>query len=86
MLDHETGVRGYGLKEFLEPYWAGRDRFEDVFNTLGRRTDEPETRRQLRAMGAIAHRWQALAEDAVARVSYGGAHSLTVNGARERRR
>jgi hypothetical protein len=36
-------------------------------------------------MGDTAHRWQALADAAVARVSFGGAHSLTVSGARERK-
>ena len=88
MVDQETGVRGYdqtGSREFLEPYERGRTAYQRVLTVARRDGDDVEVRHQLAEMASVAARWQVLAAEAVGRVRISGPHSLTNDGARERK-
>ena len=90
MLDQETGLRGYlqtGDDAFLEPYRQGRRDFERAVAQAhdGLQSGEEGEERAVSSQVAIARRWQASAEAAIAEPPARGNPRVSVAEAVERK-
>jgi diguanylate cyclase (GGDEF)-like protein len=87
MLDQETGLRGFintRRQEFLEPYRRGRLQFDEGVADARVHATEAKDRALIAQQVAIARRWQALAQGAVAQVS-AGHDAMGIAAARQRK-
>ena len=70
MIDQETGLRGFmvgGQDDYLEPYFAGKEKFNVFLNTAKNLTsDNPTQQKRFDAVAADAVSWQAYAEKMIA--------------------
>src|SRR3954452_18826826 len=74
MLDQETGLRGYinaRQPRFLQPYRAGRQRFESAIAEARSKTADAIDRKLLNGQIAIARHWQNLAENQLSSIEAG---------------
>lgn len=72
IIDQETGLRGYLItrdQRFLEPYRVSGAKLGDLFTSIRSTvSDNPQQQKELEDVRQAYQRWQAYAEDAIARV------------------
>ena len=72
IIDQETGLRGYLItrdQRFLEPYRLSGAKLGDLFTSIRSTvSDNPQQQKELEDVRQAYQRWQAYAEDAIARV------------------
>ncbi|MEC7308840.1 CHASE3 domain-containing protein [Vibrio crassostreae] len=69
MVDQETGLRGYaigGQEEYLEPYHAGKQAFEESLSTVKMLTsDNPAQQQRFDEVNRAAMEWQKYAQEVI---------------------
>ena len=70
MVDQETGLRGYaigGQEEYLEPYYSGKQAFEQSLSTVKNLTSgNPAQQRRFDEVNRAAKEWQTYAQEVIA--------------------